>query len=353
MTSIELKINPDDSDFNSLCISVNNQPVEYLLTNNTVQIICAIDMGIHQLSVRLNDGNRIAIDDVSINSSGLRQTLYLSYIKTHTGELLQPATTIWDNTQEWILPFGNPVSFWSSLVNTKLPAGVLGQDLSTKYTILYPCKIKLQKDCLPVAKDFFEHNFDFFCKPKQATNFLPQRKANLDMSKYNVQAVLDELENNWQLILTKQSTYAQKLYNDRELPPDASCWINLLIFNNGNFVLEPNELPLLQQLVNDLPINNIKKSYIGILPPGAVIAPHIDNVGLTAPGAKGCNSLYIPLSWPTGNYFKFNSGGLIDSKDTWLINISDHTHALVNQSSQNRIILSITLDPEQNLHLIA
>ena len=353
MTSIKLQINPHASDFNSLHITVNNQPVEYLLIGNTVQLICAIDMGIHQLSIRLNDGNRICIDDVIINSAGLRQTLYLSYIKTDTGEIQQPATVLWEKTQTWILPFGNPVSYWISLVNTKLPASALGQDLSKKYNILYPCKIKLQKDCLPVVKDFFEHNFDFFCKPKEATNFLPQRKTNLDISKYNIQAVLDEIEKNWQLVLAKQSTYAQKLYNDRELPLDSNSWINLLIFINGNFVLEPNELPLLQQLISDLPINNIKKSYIGILPPGAVIAPHMDNVGLAAPGDKGCNMLYMPLRWPPGNYFKFCSGGLIDSADTWLINTSDHVHALINESNQTRIILSVILDLEQNLHLIA
>jgi hypothetical protein len=174
------------------------------------------------------------------------------------------------------------------------------------------------------------------------------------MSKYNIQAVLDEIEKNWQLMLEKQSTkYAQTLYNNRELPADASRWITVPIFNNGNFIFEPSKLPLLQQLVNDLPINNIKQCNIGILPPGAVIAPHIDNAGLTTPGNKGCNSLYIPLVWPPGNYFKFNSAGLIDSTDPWLINISDHTHALVNESNQNRIILSVILDPEQNLHLIA
>lgn len=353
MTSIKLQINPHASDFNSLHITVNNQPVEYLLIGNTVQLICAIDMGIHQLSIRLNDGNRICIDDVIINSAGLRQTLYLSYIKTDTGEIQQPATVLWEKTQTWILPFGNPVSYWISLVCQKINPGLLGQDLAKKYNIIYPAKITLQENCLPVVKDFFEHNFDFFCKPKEATNFLPMRKTNVDISKFDIQPALDEIDDNLQWIRYNQTPYPQKEYNDRELMQGTETWHNFLIYAENRFCYEPNILPKTKHLLQSLPVNSIKRAYIGILPPGAIIAPHIDNVGLAAPGDKGCNVLYMPLRWPPGNYFKFCSGGLIDSADTWLINTSDHVHALINESNQTRIILSVILDLEQNLHLIA
>ena len=351
-TSIELKINAKESIFDEIHISINGQDVAYSLTNDTIQINHPLDMGIHQLHLRIKDGSRIAIDDVFVNSSSLRQVLYMSYITTDAGEMLQPATTLWEKTQTWILPFGNPVSYWISLVSQKVAAQSLGQDLSKKYNIIYPAKIKLQGNCLPLVRDFFEHNFDFFCKPKDETNFLPLRKTNVDISGFDIQSVLDEIDANWQWIQDNQAEYSQKEYTDQTLPGLPS-WTNLRIFIDDEFLFESDRLPVVQQLVKSLPVNGIKKAYIGILPPGSIIAPHVDNTGLAAPGSRGCNTLYIPLRWPPGNYFKFSSGGLIDSATPWLINISDHVHALINQSDQYRVILSVTLDPKQNLHLLA
>ena len=358
MTPIILKINPAESDFNSLYISINNQPVEYLLTNHTIEIAIDLDMGIHQLSVRLHDGSRLTIDDVIINHSGVRQTLYLSYIKTSTGQFLQPATVLWDKTQEWILPFGNPVSFWLTLVNSKVPAGELGSDLFEKYNIQYPCKIKLQIPCLPLVKDFFEHNFDFFFKPKEDLHLLSQRKINLDMSLYDVQSVVNEIEKNWQYISTNQRIPAQEQYNSKELPTGSARWMHIQLIQDGNWTTHIHTLPLLQDLIQKLPVSNIKKSFLNILPPGAIIAPHIDNVMSNANqlGQFGCNTLYIPLSWPSGNYFKFATGGLIDSDSPWMINTGDHTHALINQSDQNRLVLTLMpfIEKDQDFfHLLA
>ena len=157
MTLIEIAINLRDSNFKSVHIRINDQLVDYVIVNNIIKIVCDLDHGIHQLRMCLDDGSRIAIDDVVINSCGLRQTVYLSYIQTDTNEILQPASTLWDKKHEWILPFGLPVSFWLTLVTSKIGAGMLGKDLSKKYNIIYPSKIKLQTDCLPLVKDFFEH----------------------------------------------------------------------------------------------------------------------------------------------------------------------------------------------------
>lgn len=353
-TIIELKINSDDSVFNSVAIKINDQDVAYSLANNTIRISCPLDMGIHQLHLRIKDGSRITIDNVFINSSGLRQTIYMSYIVTETGEMVQPATTLWEKTQTWVLPFGNPVSYWINLISQKIPPDMLGQDLSKKYNIIYPVKIKLQENCFPLVTDFFEHNFDFFCRPIDETNFLPQRKTNLTISDFDIQSALDEIDQNWQWIQDNQVVqYAGKEYNDLESVAGIEPWLNLKIIADNKFLPESDRLPKVQQLIRSLSVNSIKKAHIGILPPGSIIAPHVDNIGLTEPGARGCQTLYIPLRWPPGNYFKFSSGGLIDSPEPWLINNSDHMHALINQSNQYRIILNIIMDPEQNLHLLA
>ena len=351
LTKIELKINAADSDFKDLDICINEQQVEYSVYNNSVLISCNLDMGIHQLSVQLINGTRINIDDVRINSASLRHTIYLSYIQTASGDKLNPSTVLWDNSQKWILPFGNPVSYWISLTTSKIQPGDWGKNLYEIYNIIYPSKIKIRSEFPQVVKDFFEHNFDFYCKSAGSVNFLPQCKSNLDISGYDIQALSDEIESNYQWFVENQRKVAQKYYNDREWPDNYANWLSVTIYKDGKFVND--KLPLLQSFVKNLPINNIQTVFVGILEPGAAVAPHCDKSPNHVPGKEGCNRLYIPLKWSPKNYLKFASGGLIDSAVPYIINNTDHVHALINASDQNRIILSIILDPEQNLHLLA
>lgn len=352
-TQIELILDAGESDYNQLCICVNAQQVSYDVHGNTITVCCDLDRGIHQLSLQLIDGARISINDVRIDSASLRQTIYMSYVKTHTDEIDQPATVLWDKGQTWILPFGNPASYWISLVLSKIQSGDFGKNLYEIYNITYPSKIKLRTNFPTVIKDFFEHNFDFFCSPKANVNLLPQRKSNIDISQFHIQPVLEELEKNRQWIVDHQKSYDQQKYNDREWAADYPRWITLLMYKNNECVLPQGKLPLLQALVNALPINGILSAYIGILEPGGVIAPHVDRKPNHMPGMFGCNVLYIPLTWPAGNYFKFASGGMLDSDTPYFINITDHVHALVNDSSSLRVILSITVDPTKNLHLLS
>ena len=146
LTKIELKINADDSDFKDLDIRVNEQQVEYNVSSNSVLICCDLDMGIHQLSLQLVNGTRINIDDVQINSVGLRHTIYLGYVQTLSGDKLNPTTVLWDTSQKWILPFGNPVSYWISLTESKIQAGDWGKNLYEIYNIIYPRKIKIRSE---------------------------------------------------------------------------------------------------------------------------------------------------------------------------------------------------------------
>jgi hypothetical protein len=355
VTQIELILDADESDYSQLCICLNDQQVSYTTHSNIITASCDLDYGIHQLSLNLIDGTRIHITDVRIDSVSLRKTIYMSYVKTPTGHIYQPATALWNKEHTWVLPFGNPVSYWISLVSSKIQHGDYGKNLYEIYNIIYPVKMKLRTDFPKIIKDFFEHNFDFFCSPKTNINLLPQRKSTLDISQFHVQPVLAELEKNYQWIVDHQKPYPydQKKYNDQEWGPDYARWIVLFVYKNSQYLLPKEQFPLLYDLIKSLPINGILYAYIGLLEPGAVIAPHVDNKPNHRPGMFGCNQLYIPLSWPTGNYFKFASGGMLDSDTPYFINVTDHVHGLINDSPSLRVVLGIICNPDQNLHLMS
>lgn len=350
---ISIFFNPNESQFSKLQVEINNQPVEYTLTDNKVDINSDVDIGLNQLSIEIIHGTKFSIEDVVINHTSVRQAIYLSYIETQDCNVIQPATCLWEPTQKWILPFANPISFWLCLVMSKIPANTLGKNLYETYNIIYPSKVILNQPFISLINDFFRYNFDFFCELKTKPNLLPIRKTNINFYDYDTATVIDEIDNNIEFIKSHQRPYSQKIYNYQEISNNQPKWFTFTVIEKTQVVVDPEKFKRLLQLVNQLPLNDITSVCIGILPPGGIIAPHIDNIGLQEPGSRGHNILYFPLNWPEGNYFKFYSGCLIDSTESiWAINNSDHIHGLVNQSTQERKILTITFDPVVNSHIL-
>ena len=56
--------------------------------------------------------------------------------------------------------------------------------------------------------------------------------------------------------------------------------------------------------------------------------------------------IYIPLNWPKGNYFKIFRKGMVDmipGQPYW-INVGEHPHSVVNDSNEDRYIISLYAD---------
>ncbi len=95
----------------------------------------------------------------------------------------------------------------------------------------------------------------------------------------------------------------------------------------GGLIIKLNELVTVTDVI-------VKK-----LKPTDYMEPHIDN---------DINpwKIYIPLNWPDRNYFKLFKKGFIPMKPgqpTW-INVGEHPHSVVNDSSEDRYIISIYAD---------
>ena len=73
--------------------------------------------------------------------------------------------------------------------------------------------------------------------------------------------------------------------------------------------------------------------------PKRFINPHIDSK---------CNpfKVYIPLTWPKGNYFKMYKKGLIPFEPLvpFLVNTGNNIHSIINDSNEDRYIFSFYAD---------
>jgi len=351
MTTIEIFLN--DSEFSSLAICINNCPVEYTVQNNKIIIEQDVPFGIHQLSIAIVLGNRVDISDVRIDNASLRMMLYLSYIE-HNCQQLQPATVLWDKDQVWRLPFGNPVSFWQSLVHEKINNGEFGQNLFEKYYFYYPESMTIRDDFPTIIKSFFKHDFDFVCVPRDTLiSQLPYCAVNLDIDAEKQTKALEEIKSQRVWIEQHKQPIAQTVYNSLEFNSGSEKeWCRLYLIQNGNTLITAEQFPALYDFVDSLGISDPKLLYIGILPNGGCIAPHADRVGPTQFDNDLHYYLYVPLLWDVGNYFKINGAGIIKDGKPCLINHMDYVHSLINASEQERIIIGIKIPTDKNSNLL-
>jgi hypothetical protein len=73
--------------------------------------------------------------------------------------------------------------------------------------------------------------------------------------------------------------------------------------------------------------------------PDGYIYPHKDSNFVA-------HKIYFPLNWPHGCYFKIYKKGLVDFSDLKpkIINSGEHIHSVINDSKEERIIVSIFVD---------
>lgn len=354
MTTIE--IFHTESNFESLTIKIDNIEIDdYTVSPDKITINCNLAFGVHLIKLKLDQGQLINITDVKVDGASVRMMLYMSYIETGTGNKLQPATTLWENTQTWVLPFGNPISFWQSLVYNKLSNGDFGKNLEEKYYIYYPESIDIGNKFPMVVQSFFKHDFDFVCIPRSTPiSQLPYYPVNLTVDSTLLESAVNEINLKRSWIVQHKHFVPQSIYSYTESPTQTTelDWIRLYLIKEKNPEVDPADFPQLFKFINSLNLTDIKSMFIGILPVGGSIAPHKDRTGPLPCDYNDHYYVYIPLVWANGNYFKINGAGVLRSNQPCMINHMDYVHSLINDSNEERIVVGIRVGAKNNSNLI-
>lgn len=344
-------INKDD-----IAVTLDGLSVNFVCRDGGIDIVANSTFGLHKLAITNKSNNRITITNVSIYGCNLRKLLYLSWIEDKTGSKFQPATELWESDQTWILPFGAPLSYWIETVERKLPNGVFGQNLFNLYNIYYPDSITLDSSVPQVIQDFFQYNFDFTVIPKSNIDLcnVPYMKYIKPIPQKLIDDAAAELTNSLDYLISLAGSYDQFSDNVSEFKQDsASTWKRLWLFRptTGDFTQQTinstEKLPAVQKLLDNLDLK-IWKAFIGIMPPGGILYPHIDYVdykNIKHKPFEGCTQLYLPIVWPENNYIKFAGAGTVSKSDgPVVINNTHFTHAVVNASNDYRFVIGIGCD---------
>ncbi len=139
--------------------------------------------------------------------------------------------------------------------------------------------------------------------------------------------------------MRQQSKY---VYDDDE---DHTCMLERKNYEFGWNISETH--PIRKFVTSIFPNDddiNIVNYYT--LPPGGFVFPHRDRTS----GKQQLNKIYIPLKWAQGNEFGvYNWGNIpIEERNVYLLNNYSYTHWVVNNSNEDRVVLTIG----SNLHAI-
>jgi len=327
-------------------VFIDQIPTKFTLRQNKIEIESDLDFGLHQLRINSFAYKRWQISNITVNDSSLRKLLYLSWACSNTTSHIQPCTEFWEPGMSWILPFGYPVSHWVSLVESKIPNGEYGKDLTKNYFIWYPDRVQIQGAFPQIVKDFFWHNFDFVVVDKNQMDLkkIPYMQYKNAISDELITLATGDINNNLNIIQQGVTSYSGHLA-EFDSYTDQHEWKNIPLKKENGTCCNVMQLPHVWKLLDSLNLS-VLYAFIGVLPAGGFLYPHKDDVHDLTPATTGCKLLHIPLQWPAGNWLKLSGNKALNLADTgaMIINNNYFTHAIVNTSDRPRYTLILRTD---------
>ena len=359
MSQIKLKYE-SEFDFNSedINILVNDNLVNFQLTEDQIIIDYNEVFGVNLLKISHNSKETLKILDLLINEDSIRSTLYLAYLDNPK----RNSTWVTVDDGPLTIPFGYPVGWWYAECSTTIPNGKLGSNLYDEYEIYYPESVTVSDLYPELIKSYFKHNFGFTMIPKDEyqnplhNNIIPSIPIHLE---YNEQELFNEFTSNRNILESDDYIPSQKTTNYNKTwdlsmlirPTDQTKtgWRRSFIFDFKDF---PALYKLLEQIENFDDIIMLH-GFVGIVDPGDRVDLHRDdhsnsnkfwypNGDYTYDGISGLCTLYVPVGWTPGNYYKFHNVGLIKyDQGAMISNVFSYPHASVNDSEQVRYTIGI------------
>jgi hypothetical protein len=352
-----LTVNFDiDLKFDQVEVTVDGIPVPAMFDNCSMTVEF-VDSGLHYFKVTSLTDQAFCVKQVLVDSCDIRKYIYLSWLVDCQGHRHQPATAVWERRQSWILPIGCPLSYWIATTNKKIKNKLYGQDLSEHYHLYYPDSQIITHPNIPkIIKDFYQYNFDFVAVPRQGLDLtqIPFMHYKKQIPSQLMQAVVNEVHDHIDDVHTTPyvaSSVAQNQEEFKNISQDRSWQVLWLLRHQAKDMSITTSImqqfPAIQQLIDFLGLK-VFHVFIANLPPGQFIYPHVDDESVLETNYldyRGCTQLYIPIDWPKGASIKFAGAGTVDLAHGPVVINPDHfTHAAVNVSQQQRLVLAIRTD---------
>ena len=341
-------IHPQDSE--SFGVFIDDDPVSFSIKDNDIIIQSEKQPGFYLF--KLKSKFRIKILDVIMDGDSIRNMRWLSFTKKGDN-IFQPSDRINDPDEIWCLPLIYPLSSMYNYVLSKIPNGLYGSNLHEKYTFFFPQKIKISNNHPGVLQSYFKHDSCFGIASKDSSSIVlgadvPFRTFDLAYDRAGIENEIINAIKKQHLVFERKTLPHQTKLNSEEYGyPNPWNYTFFMRSTSSGAITQRFELQgewknLLAMLEN-LKVKHIKHGFISILPKGSYIYPHCDSMDGRWNNDPDHIDLYVPLVSNQKVYFKFGNFGLVDLRYPHFINNRRFAHSVVNDSDQDRFILSLKI----------
>lgn len=344
-------------------IKINNVSVDYTITNNKIGINSdSIGFGLHLLKLKtthpLLENQYIKFTSALVNDADVKQNLYLAF--SNVNGVITGNTILSHRTDNWTLPFGNPVSWWLVECANATKGLDFKYDIYKDNCVYYPESITLDESFPKVLQDFFKHNFGFLIHNKnELTN--PFNKSSVPYTplrnfKYDYSGLLTELQDHVEMFHESAYRPAQTTYKMDINKNKISLPWQLLGYKIGASPEFLTHLPKVTELIKQIENDGVTilVVFLSAVHPKSVVHIHSDKTLIPQNDKQyksGCCEIYIPLGWDDNSYFKLDKVGLIPHNDgAYLVNNTDIHHATINDSEQTRFTIGIMCEFPDNFN---
>jgi len=276
-------------------------------------------------------GKKIEINDILVNNSSLKENLYIGFYTDGKGKIHQPASSVWDEGGYftiWI--HTQPGRIWQRFTD-QIRQGDLGTNLFDKYlfTIDRPFEVANYFD--NTIKDYFmaSDGPNWWLKKDRFTPYVEIDSINKKNTDIN------------QLLLELKKIFPK--VNESLIKGHRRQGLKEGLADLPFIEIETIQSQFIQNFIKKIGYKKIIDIQLQTLDPNTSIKVHKDHHydRKCYPYTSGAVKFYWNLTDSKDVYFKLGNAGLLPLDKPLFINATEHVHAVVNQTNNKRIVLTM------------
>jgi len=320
-------------------VQSDNPLTKYHLKNIQDEIIdfkfgdeVSLPAGWYELNIEYT-GKKTLINAIILNDEDIKHLMYIGWYVDKAGKRHQPGNAVWDYGGCFKIWLHTDVGVFRERIIRSIINGDFGSDMTENY--LFTCDKPIE------IHTSFPKNLQSFFRASDGPNWWHKKSLSLP---YWPTPDIDVDKNE----IIKECT-ALCVHRKNDLYAYTKEWKVLFADEKTSFEmpfidLDTKKFPHLKKMMDSVGIEKALNIGFYALSPGGYVDMHIDDKAYKRKGyryLKRCKTFYWSLTDTKDVLFKFGRCGILPLDGPLFINPVSHVHSVVNQSQNERWVVSI------------
>jgi hypothetical protein len=276
---------------------------------------------------------KIEIQDILINNESIKELMHTGFYTDGNGIVYQPANAVWDKNGKYTIWIHTQLGIlWQRLFD-QIRGGDFGTNLFEKYMLTVDKNIVIKDHWNNTLKSYYANGYgpNWWLKNDKLTPYQPLKENENDILNTDTNQLLLELEKC--LPFRYDQVSGVKGWNKLGLKEGCADLPFIEISNISSLFV--------QNFIKKIGYKRIIDITIQKLNSNTAVPIHRDDHYRRKgyPYTSGAKKFYWNITDPKNIYFKLGFAGLIPLEKPLFINTTEHVHAVVNQSEEERTVI--------------